>query len=161
MYPVGLLFGLGFDTATEVALLGMATLAALHQVPPETILILPLLFAAGMTLVDTTDGVLMTAAYQWALTNEVRKIYYNFVITLLSVVMALLVGTIEGLQVLGMQLHIAWKPWVSLEHLPFGILGMIIATAMVTVWVIALVVLRRRGFDHPTYQTAYDDPGIG
>ena len=161
MYLVGLLFGLGFDTATEVALLGMATLAALHRMPPEIILVLPLLFAAGMTLIDATDGVLMTAAYGWAMTNEVRKIHYNFVITLLSVMAALMVGTIEGLQVLGTQLHVTWGPWAALERLPFGTLGMIIALAMVAVWVTALVVRRHRGFDHRTYETVHDDPGVG
>lgn len=157
MYLVGLLFGLGFDTATEVALLGMATLAALHRMPPEIILVLPLLFAAGMTLIDATDGVLMTAAYEWAMTNEVRKIHYNFVITLLSVVVALLVGTIEGLQVLGTQLHVAWEPGAALERLPFGTLGMIIASVMVAVWVVGAFVLRNWRLGRLSYRVGRHD----
>lgn len=161
MYPVGLLFGLGFDTASEVALLGMATLAALHRMAPGVILVLPLLFAAGMTLVDTTDGVLMTAAYRWALASEERRIRYNYVITLLSVIMALLVGSIEGMQVLGRQLHASFGPWVALERLPFGTLGMILAVAMLAVWVGASLALRRRGAARPGGPIAPEETGLG
>lgn len=95
MYPVGVLFGLGFDTATEVALLALAGSGAAAGLPWFAVLVLPLLFAAGMTLMDTADGLLMTLAYDWAFMQPVRKIYYNFTVTGLSIAVALLIGSIE------------------------------------------------------------------
>src|SRR6185436_15265557 len=100
MYPLGLLFGLGFDTASEVGLLAMTAGASAGDLPIAAVLSLPILFAAGMTAIDTTDGVLMVKAYDWALVNPLRKIFYNVVITGLSVAVALAIGTIELLQVL-------------------------------------------------------------
>ncbi len=100
MYPVGVLFGLGFDTATEVALLALAGTGAAAGLPWYAVLVLPVLFAAGMSLMDTADGLLMTLAYDWAFANPVRKIYYNLSITGLSVAVALLIGTIELISVL-------------------------------------------------------------
>ena len=96
MYPIGVLFGLGFDTATEVALLGIAAVEAGKGLPVFDILIFPLLFTAGMSLVDTTDGILMLGAYGWAFVKPMRKLYYNMVITLVSVLVALIVGGIEA-----------------------------------------------------------------
>ncbi len=99
MYPLGLLFGLGFDTASEVGLLAMTAGASAGDLPVAAVLSLPILFAAGMTAMDTTDGVLMTKAYDWAFVNPLRKIFYNITITSLSIVVALVIGAIELLQV--------------------------------------------------------------
>ena len=99
MYPLGILFGLGFDTATEVGLLALAAGVATHAVPILAILALPILFAAGMSLMDTIDGAFMSQAYGWAFSNPIRKIYYNITVTSLSVVVALAIGTVELLQV--------------------------------------------------------------
>jgi high-affinity nickel-transport protein len=101
MYGIGLLFGLGFDTATEVALLGIAAIQAGKGMPVWAILIFPALFAAGMSLLDTTDGILMTRVYGWALVEPERKLYYNFAVTSASVVAAVLVGGIELVGLLG------------------------------------------------------------
>src|SRR5205085_9101775 len=99
MYPLGFLFGLGFDTASEVALLALAAGVATHHVPFLAVLSLPLLFAAGMSLLDPADGAFMSDAYGWALTNPVRSVYYNITVTTLSVIVALAIGTIELMQV--------------------------------------------------------------
>ena len=97
MFPVGFLFGFGFDTATEVAMFGVSAAQAAKGVPFAAILVFPILFAAGMSLVDTTDGVMMLGAYDWAFVKPIRKLYYNMTITLVSVVVALLIGGIEAL----------------------------------------------------------------
>src|SRR6185436_3113286 len=99
MYPLGLLFGLGFDTASEIALLALTAGAAAGDLPIAAILALPILFTAGMTAMDTTDGVLMTKAYDWAFVNPLRRLFYNVTITTLSIVVALAIGTIELMQV--------------------------------------------------------------
>ena len=99
MYPLGILFGLGFDTATEVGLLALAAGVATHHVPFFAVLSLPILFAAGMCLMDTADGAFMSQAYGWAFSNPIRKVYYNITVTSLSVAVALLIGTVELLQV--------------------------------------------------------------
>jgi high-affinity nickel-transport protein len=131
MYPLGVLFGLGFDTATEVALLILAGGAAAGGLPFYAVLCLPVLFAAGMSLFDTLDGAFMNVAYGWALSDPVRKIYYNITITVLSVVVALLVGAIE---LLGL-LH--GGPGVDLNLLGYAIVALFVAT-----WAIALAVWR-------------------
>ena len=95
MYPLGLLFGLGFDTASEVGLLAMTAGASAGNLPIPAVLCLPILFAAGMSLMDTTDGVLMSKAYNWAFVNPLRKIFYNITTTSLSIIVALVIGTIE------------------------------------------------------------------
>jgi nickel/cobalt transporter (NiCoT) family protein len=99
MYPLGILFGLGFDTATEIGLLALAAGVATHQVPFLAVISLPIIFAAGMSLMDTADGAFMSQAYGWAFSNPVRRIYYNLTVTSLSVLVALVIGTIELLQV--------------------------------------------------------------
>jgi nickel/cobalt transporter (NiCoT) family protein len=106
MYPVGVLFGLGFDTASEIGLLAMTAGAAAGNLPVGGALSLPILFAAGMSLMDTTDGVLMTKAYNWAFVNPLRKIFYNLTTTSLSIGVALIIGSIELLQVLAVTLHL-------------------------------------------------------
>src|SRR3569623_2517954 len=108
MYPLGVRFGLGFDTATEGGLLGISAGVASNHVPFLAVLSLPLLFAAGMSLMDTADGAFMSHAYTWAFSNPVRKVYYNLTVTTLSVLVALGVGTVELLQVLG-----AGWPWLG------------------------------------------------
>lgn len=121
LYPVGLLFGLGFDTATEVAVLALAGTGAAVGLPWHAVLVLPLLFAAGMALVDTADGLLMTAAYDWAFLQPARKIYYNFTITGLSIAVAVLIGTIELTAILHERLELTdpvtgWVSGISLNN---------------------------------------------
>src|SRR5438128_1359219 len=114
MYPLGILFGLGFDTATEVGLLALAAGVATHHVPFLAVISLPLLFAAGMCMMDTLDGAFMTQAYGWAFANPIRKIYYNITVTTLSVAVALLIGTIELLQVASARLGLQHGFWMWL-----------------------------------------------
>ena len=107
MFPLGFLFGLGFDTATEVALLGISATQAAKGVSIWSIMVFPALFAAGMSLIDTTDGILMLGAYDWAFVKPIRKLYYNLTITSVSVVVAVLIGGIEALGLLGDQLQLS------------------------------------------------------
>ncbi|HVA59508.1 MAG TPA: HoxN/HupN/NixA family nickel/cobalt transporter [Mycobacteriales bacterium] len=142
MYPIGVLFGLGFDTATEVALLVLAGSAVAGGLPFWAILSLPILFAAGMSLLDTIDGSFMNFAYGWAFSRPVRKVYYNITITGLSVAVALFIGGLEVAQVLSQQLNLTGGFWnyaqgFNINHAGFVIVGMFIA-----VWVIALAVWR-------------------
>ena len=106
MYFVGFLFGLGFDTASEIALLGIAATQAAQQVPIWSIMVFPLLFTSGMCLLDTTDGIVMLGAYGWAFVKPVRKLFYNMTITLVSFVIALLIGSLEALSVLATKFHL-------------------------------------------------------
>jgi high-affinity nickel-transport protein len=130
MYPLGVLFGLGFDTATEIGLLAIAAGIATNQIPFLAILALPLLFAAGMSLMDTADGAFMSQAYGWAFSSPVRKVYYNITVTSLSVAVALLVGSIELLQVLGM------LNAPDFERLGYAIVALFVLTwaASVAIW---------------------------
>jgi high-affinity nickel-transport protein len=133
MYPVGILFGLGFDTATEVALLALAGTGAAAGLPWYAVLVLPVLFAAGMSLMDTADGLFMTVAYDWAFANPVRKIYYNLSITGLSVAVALLIGTIELVSVLHDDLGLvdpvtSWISDIDLNNAGFVIVGLFALT---------------------------------
>jgi high-affinity nickel-transport protein len=144
MYPLGLLFGLGFDTATEVGLLAVAAGAATHQVPVAAVISLPLLFAAGMSLLDTADGAFMSHAYGWAFANPVRKVYYNITVTGLSVAVALLIGTVELLQVLVRALQLQGWPWSWLAGLGFQTLGYAIVAMFVVTWLISGAVWRLR-----------------
>jgi nickel/cobalt transporter (NiCoT) family protein len=134
MYPLGLLFGLGFDTASEVGLLAMTAGAAVGNLPIPAILCLPLLFAAGMTVMDTTDGVLMCKAYDWAFLNPLRKIFYNLTTTGLSVAVALLVGSVELSQVLIGILGLRGPLFDAVAGLDFGILGYLIVGLFLTAW---------------------------
>ena len=142
MYPVGLLFGLGFDTATEVALLFLAAGAAGTGLPFYAILCLPILFAAGMSLMDTIDGAFMNVAYGWAFADPVRKVFYNVVITGLSVAVALVIGTIEIAGLLASQLNVHGGPWSWVEHVSINAMGMIIAGMFLATWAIAVAVWR-------------------
>jgi high-affinity nickel-transport protein len=142
MYPIGLLFGLGFDTATEVALLFLAAGAAGAGLPFYAILCLPVLFAAGMSLLDTIDGSFMNVAYGWAFSKPARKVFYNIVITGLSVAVALVIGTIELAGLLAHQLNAHGSFWVWLETINVNTLGLILAGLFALTWVIALAVWR-------------------
>jgi high-affinity nickel-transport protein len=142
MYPVGVLFGLGFDTATEVALLVLAGTSAAAGLPWYAILCLPVLFAAGMCLLDTIDGSFMNFAYGWAFSKPVRKVYYNITITGLSVAVALIIGTIELLSLLGNQLGFEGPFWDWLGNLDLNILGFVIVGLFVATWVAALLIWR-------------------
>ncbi|ALO99295.1 nickel transporter [Streptomyces hygroscopicus subsp. limoneus] len=147
MYPLGLLFGLGFDTATEIALLVLAGSSAASGLPWYAILCLPVLFAAGMSLLDTIDGTFMNFAYGWAFSEPVRKVYYNLTITGLSVAVALLIGTVELLGLLAdkLNLHGAFWQWiggVNLNTVGFVIVGLFFAT-----WVVALLVWKWAGVE--------------
>ena len=134
LYPLGVLFGLGFDTASEVALMAMTAGAAAGNLPIPAILCLPLLFAAGMSVMDTTDGVLMTKAYNWALSNPLRKIFYNIVTTGLSVVVALVIGGIEILQVAIRLLDLKSPFFDFVAELDFGITGYLIVGLFLLAW---------------------------
>lgn len=142
MYPLGFLFGLGFDTATEIALLATAGTAAAGGLPFYAILALPILFAAGMTLLDTLDGVFMNFAYGWAFTKPVRKVYYNIAITGLSVMVALVVGLIEVCQVLSARLELTGGFWDWCNNLDFNVIGLVIVGMFIATWAIALAVWR-------------------
>ena len=123
IYPIGVLFGLGFDTATEVGLLVLAGGAAAFNLPFYAILVLPILFAAGMCLMDTTDGVFMNAAYGWAFAKPVRKVFYNITITTISVAVALIIGTIELVGVLADQAKITTGPLAAIANIPLDYAG--------------------------------------
>ncbi|HET7433008.1 MAG TPA: HoxN/HupN/NixA family nickel/cobalt transporter [Nocardioides sp.] len=142
IYPIGVLFGLGFDTATEVGLLVLAGGAAAFNLPFYAILVLPILFAAGMCLADTVDGVFMNAAYGWAFARPVRKVFYNITITSISVAVALIIGTIELLGVLADQAHITSGPIAAVASIPLDYAGYGIVALFVLSWVVALAVWR-------------------
>jgi high-affinity nickel-transport protein len=142
MYPVGLLFGLGFDTATEVGLLILAGGAAASALPWYAILTLPVLFAAGMSLLDSVDGSFMNFAYGWAFSKPVRKVYYNITVTGLSVAVALIIGAIELTSILADKLDITGGPVGSIATLDLNDAGYIIVALFIATWVVALAVWR-------------------
>jgi nickel/cobalt transporter (NiCoT) family protein len=142
MYPIGLLFGLGFDTASEVALLVIAGGAGAARLPWYQILCLPILFAAGMSLMDSIDGSFMNFAYGWALSKPVRKVFYNLTMTGLSVAVALVVGTIELGGLLSSQLNVPGSFWNWFEHVDINLLGFVIAAMFAATWLIALTIWR-------------------
>jgi high-affinity nickel-transport protein len=142
MYPLGCLFGLGFDTATEIALLVLAGAAAGSGLPWYAIVCLPVLFAAGMSLLDTIDGAFMNFAYGWAFSRPVRKIYYNIAITGLSVAVALVIGTVELLSVLADKLSLSGGLWDFVANLDLNLVGYAIVALFVLTWAAALAVWR-------------------
>lgn len=142
MYPLGVLFGLGFDTFTEVAFLVLAGTAVAAGLPLWAILSLPILFAAGMSLLDTIDGSFMNFAYGWAFSKPVRKVYYNIAITGLSVFVAFYIGTLELLQVLQGQLHLRGGLWNYAAHFNINTAGFTIVAIFVAVWAFALLYWR-------------------
>jgi high-affinity nickel-transport protein len=142
MYPVGVLFGLGFDTATEVALLVLASAGAASGLPWYAILCLPVLFAAGMCLFDTIDGSFMNFAYGWAFSRPVRKVYYNITITSLSVMVALVIGSVELLGLMSQQLNINGRFWTAVQNININTLGFVIVGLFVLTWLVALAIWR-------------------
>jgi nickel/cobalt transporter (NiCoT) family protein len=142
IYPVGVLFGLGFDTATEVGLLVLAGGAAAFDLPFYAILVLPILFAAGMCLLDTIDGVFMNFAYDWAFAKPVRKVFYNITITALSVAVALVIGTIELVGVLADQAKIDSGPLATIAAIPLDYAGYGIILLFLVAWLVAMAVWR-------------------
>ncbi len=151
MYPIGVLFGLGFDTATEVGLLGISAAQASQGLPIWSILVFPALFTAGMTLLDTTDSILMLGAYGWAFVKPIRKLYYNLTITAVSVVVAVIVGGLEALNLIGDQFGLTdgggfWG-MISALNDNFGMLGYLIVGLFVVSWAISYAVYRINGYD--------------
>ncbi len=142
MYPIGVLFGLGFDTATEVALLVVAASAGAAGLPWYAILCLPILFAAGMSLLDSIDGSFMNFAYGWAFSKPVRKVFYNITITGLSVAVALVIGTVELTGVIAARLKLSGSFWAWFEGVDINLLGFVIVGMFVATWAIALAVWR-------------------
>ena len=140
MFPLGVLFGLGFDTATEISLLAVAAGVATHHVPFLAVISLPLIFAAGMSLMDTADGAFMSHAYGWAFSSPVRKVFYNISVTSLSVAVAWMVGGIELLQVLAAKLSLHGGIWGVVESIDLGQLGYIVVGLFVTMWLLSLTV---------------------
>ena len=137
VYPVGFLFGLGFDTASEIALFAVAAAAVAKAIPLTAVIILPILFAAGMSLMDTLDGIFMTSAYEWAFSTPLRKVYYNLTVTGLSVVAALFIGAIEITQVLSPKLGLTGGLWTWIQNLDFGILGYMLVGLFVLCWTVS------------------------
>jgi high-affinity nickel-transport protein len=142
MYPVGLLFGLGFDTATEVALLVLSGTAVASGLPFYAILSLPILFAAGMCLFDTLDGCFMNFAYGWAFSKPIRKVYYNLIITGLSVAVAFVIGTIEIVGLLSTEFHLHGAFWKTMANFNINRAGFIIVAMFVVTWLVALAIWR-------------------
>ena len=142
MYPVGVVFGMGFDTATEVALLATTALLAAKALPWYSIMCLPILFTAGMALLDTLDGCFMNFAYGWAFFNPVRKIYYNLAITGLSIAICVLVGAIEVLGLLPTELHWKGSFWHFMEHFNTNVAGYVIVGMFIVTWAAAMVLWR-------------------
>jgi len=152
MYPIGFLFGLGFDTATEIGLLGISAAQAAQGVSFRTILVFPALFTAGMSLLDTTDSVLMTRAYGWAFVNPIRKLWYNLTITAASVVVAVFIGGLEALGLIADKLGLDGGMWSivgamndNLASFGYAVVGIFLVS-----WIISTLVYRARGYDSLT-----------
>ena len=151
MYPLGVLFGLGFDTATEVGLLGISATQAAQGMSIWSILVFPALFTAGMSLMDTSDSILMLGAYGWAFVKPIRKLYYNLTITAVSVVVAMVVGGLEALNLIGDQFGLTEDGgfWGAIGAINdnFGALGYIIVGIFLVSWLISFIVYRAKGYD--------------
>ena len=149
MLLIGFLFGLGFDTATEVSLLTVAATEAGHGMSVWSILIFPALFSAGMSLIDTTDGILMLGAYGWAFVKPIRKLYYNLTITIVSAIVALLVGGIETFGLIGQELALHGWFWDRMGTLNdnFGTLGYAIIAIFAAAWLLSTVIYRIKRLD--------------
>ena len=149
MYPLGLLFGLGFDTATEIALLGISASEVARGLSIWSILIFPALFTAGMALVDTSDGILMLGAYGWAFVKPIRKLYYNMTITLVSVLVAVFIGGIEVLGLIGDKLHLSGAFWSAMARLGehFGMIGYLIVGLFIVSWMVSWGIYKWYRFD--------------
>jgi high-affinity nickel-transport protein len=145
LYPVGVVFGLGFDTATEVALLATTALLASQHIPWYAIICLPVLFTAGMTFMDTTDGLFMNLAYGWAFFNPVRKVYYNLAITGLSVAICFVIGVVEALSLLPQEIHGLSRTtgfWGLISRFNINTAGFVIVGLFLLTWLAALLIWR-------------------
>src|SRR5215469_677597 len=158
MYPIGVLFGLGFDTATEVALLVLAGSAVVSGLPFYAILSLPVLFAAGMCLFDTADGCFMNFAYDWAFARPVRKVYYNLTITGLSVFVAFFIGTVEILGLIEQQYRLGGRFWTFMGNFNINTAGFVIVGMFVLTWVVALAIWHF-GRIEQKWEAAAEGPG--
>ena len=148
MYPLGFLFGLGFDTATEIGLLTIAAVEASNGLPIWSIMVFPALFTAGMTLIVTTDSVLMVKAYGWAFVNPVRKLYYNLTITFVSVVVAVAIGGALALGLIAEKLGLKGGVWDVIEGInEFGALGFLIVGFFILAWIVSMLIYRWKGYD--------------
>jgi high-affinity nickel-transport protein len=149
MYPLGLLFGLGFDTATEVGLLGISASQASQGLSIWSVLIFPALFTAGMSLMDTTDGVVMLGAYGYAFVKPISKLYYNLTTTFVSVVAALVIGGVEALGLIGDKLGLKGPFWDAIRTVSdnFGTLGYAIVTLFIVSWLISFLIYHAKGYD--------------
>ena len=152
IYPVGVLFGLGFDTATEVAILGLSATAAIGTVggilPPLAIIALPFIFAAGMSLMDALDGIFMTKAYGWAFTSPLRKIYYNLTTTSISIFVALVIGTIQIINVLATKTEIEnYQPFTTIANIDLGGIGYFIVISFIAAWLLSVLIWRVGNFE--------------
>ncbi len=149
MYLVGFLFGLGFDTATEVGLLGISAAEASHGLPVWSIMVFPALFTAGMALIDTTDSILMLGAYGWAFAKPLRKLYYNITITSVSVLVAVIVGGLETLGLVQGEMNFSGPFWGAIAGLNnnFGMLGYVIIGIFMVSWLVSVLVYKFNGYD--------------
>lgn len=152
MYPIGFLFGLGFDTASETALLAISAASAgvFKEIPLWNLLVFPFLFTAGMVLVDTTDGFFMSSAYGWAFSNPLRKVWYNLTMTIISVMVAWVVGTLELLGLIQSEFNLSgpfwdWIAWINSDY-AWGMLGVFIIAIFAVTWTISIAVYKLRGY---------------
>jgi high-affinity nickel-transport protein len=157
MYPVGLLFGLGFDTATEVGLLGISATAATKGLPVWSIMMFPALFTAGMALVDTTDSILMLGAYGWAFMKPMRKLFYNITITAVSVLVAVIIGGIEALGMIQGAYDLSGWFWDRISALSgdsaFGLIGYMIIGIFIAAWIVSVTVYKLKRYDEVEIRT--------
>ncbi|MDA4116540.1 MAG: HoxN/HupN/NixA family nickel/cobalt transporter [Thaumarchaeota archaeon] len=148
IYPIGVLFGLGFDTASEVALIAISVgVGVTSAVPIWMVLVLPLMFTCGMVLVDTSDALLMTMAYSWAFLKPIRKVYYNLTITFISVLVAFLIGGVELLQVFSNELRLTGGAWQWLAGIDFETMGLGVVCIFLVSWAAAIIVYRFKNFE--------------
>jgi high-affinity nickel-transport protein len=156
MFPVGFLFGLGFDTATEITLFTVSASQATGGMSFGTVMIFPALFTAGMTLIDTTDSVLMVGAYGWAFLNPIRKIWYNLTITAISVLVALVIGGVEALGLIAGKLGLEGAFWDFIGALNDGLanFGYLVVGIFIASWAISYLLYRWQGLDRPVVERA-------
>ncbi|HJY16398.1 MAG TPA: HoxN/HupN/NixA family nickel/cobalt transporter, partial [Xanthobacteraceae bacterium] len=154
MFPIGFLFGLGFDTATEITLFTVAATQASGGMSLGAVMLFPALFTAGMTLIDTTDSVLMVGAYGWAFLNPIRKIWYNLTITAISALVALLIGGIEALGLIADKLGLSGTFWGAVGDLNDGLanFGYLVIGVFIGSWIISYLIYRWQGFDRPAVE---------
>lgn len=162
MYPIGFLFGLGFDTASEVALLAISAGAAAQGLPFLAVVALPVIFAAGMSLMDTTDGAFMAKAYSWAFSNPIRRVFYNITVTSLSVFVALFVGVVELTQILIQLTNAQGQPWDAIAGFDFiGKAGFAIVALFILTWLVAIWIYKARNVEERWGAMIEDRPNLG